>query len=593
MKLLQPFDADAFRQAWARTNVDMMAKTALGLPSYAALAAVIYPNPKYRAFAIKKRSGGTRIIHEPRAAVKALQLRALEFFEKHQAGSRPCVHGFVKGRSILSNAKAHCDRRPTFVLNIDLKDFFPSINFYRVRGALNKAPFGFSHEVATVLAHLCTHEKVLPQGAPTSPYLSNLVCRALDRDLMKLVQRHHAFYTRYADDITISFSVKKAANLPASICEFDGGVLKIGNELRELIEKNSFKINDDKSRISSQRTRQEITGLVINEFPNVRREFLGPIRGALHAWEKYGYIAAQEAWQKRINDTKDKPLKEQAWSRQTRTSSAPQLCNYLWGKLLFVRMVRKENDPLYNRLAAQFNELVARDGDQVPDFSSPMLPLHSEVENTDHAAKALYVIEWMFDAPVPGKPGETDVAYMQGTAFAYRRGDLLITCEHVLRADAGGTQIDFQTLPHGELIARNVALRTESPATILHRDGDRDLAVLKLENPPANVRHFVRHRARPVGQQAALLLGFPNWDPSRTTHSLFETKVSSLYRKGDLDRFEIDSNIRKGNSGGPVTSSDFDVLGVAQEGAKQDEGNNQCLSVTELDAWLDSFVPAV
>lgn len=572
----------------ARADVHVMAQQVFGLQSYDALAKIIYPSPKYRAFPIQKRDGGTRVIHEPRAAVKRLQLKALAYLQQHHDKTRPCVHGFVKGRSILSNAKEHCDREPTFVLNIDLKDFFPSITFYRVRGILLKAPFGFSMEVATVMAHLCTHDKLLPQGAPTSPYLSNLVCRALDRDLMQIAKRHHAFYTRYADDITFSFSVKKAASLPSSICEFDGGILKIGKELRELIEQHSFAINDKKSRISSRRTRQEVTGLVINKFPNVRRDFLNPIRGALHAWEKYGYLSAQEAWQASIDATSAKPLKERAWPRQTRTGSPPQLSNYLWGKLLFVRMVRQENDPLYNRLAEKYNALVFRDRKDVPDFLAPTLPLHFEVEGNDQAAKALYVIEWTRDVPLPVKPGEdpkTDFLYLQGTAFAYRCRDLLITCEHVFRADTHGVKVDFEDEHGAVLTAQNIATNTESEATVLYRDIDRDLAVLKLKSPTPNMRHFVRSNEPAVGQQPAVLLGFPNWTPKRP-HNVVETRVSSVFKKGALQRFEISNLIRKGNSGGPVTSSSYGVLGVAQEGAKQDEGNDQCLCVTELDGWL-------
>jgi RNA-directed DNA polymerase len=582
------FDVAEIMAAWRRADVNMMS-TAVFKQTYSEVMPVIYPSPKYRAFVIKRRDGGSRLIQEPRLAVKELQLKALAFMKQHQDDSKPCVHGFVKGRSILTNAEAHCDRQPTFVLNIDLTDFFPSITFFRVRGALQKAPFGFSHEVSTVLAHLCTLNGTLPQGAPTSPYLANLVCRSLDRDLMRLAQRHQAFYTRYADDITISFSVRKAANLPKSICEFDGGALTLGDELRALIQSHSFAINDKKSRISSRRTRQEVTGLVINEFPNVRRQFVDPVRGALNAWEKHGYLAAQRRWEERIANSVSMPLKQQVWSRQTRIGSPPQLSHYIWGKLLFIKMVRRENDPLYNRLAELYNGLVARDREKVEGFVAPTLPVHFEVESADHAAKALYVIEWWRDVQVPGKSaGETEPVVVQGTAFAYRRNDLLITCEHVLRGELGAAKFDFDDVKADVLVAQNIATGTESPVTILHSDTARDLAVLSLDNPARNMRHFVRGTDLAVATDQVWLLGFPNWTPKRP-QSIEHTTISSVFTKGGLKRFEISNMIRKGNSGGPVTTKAFGLLGVAQEGAKQDEGNNACLCVSELDSWLDSL----
>lgn len=570
----------------ARVDVGVMSREVFG-QDYSVVKAVIYPRPKYRAFLIKKRSGGDRLISEPRLAVKNLQLKALEFFEKQLESAKPCVHGFVKGRSILTNATAHCQRKASFVLNIDLENFFPSITFYRVRGALQKPPFGFSFEVATVLAHLCTHQGTLPQGAPTSPYLSNLICRSLDGELMALARRHRCIYTRYADDITFSFSTRTAEGLPNNICSFNGGIVIIGEELRSIIEKHSFTINSKKTRMSSSSTRQEVTGLTINEFPNVSRRFVDEVRGALNAWKVHGYVAAQKTWEQRILDGADKPLRERAWSRQTRTATPPSLQRYLWGKLLFIRMVRTQDDPLYNRLAERHNELVARERKLLSSFEAPMLPIHFAVQSIDHAAKALYVIEWSGDAQVAGKPdGESEMVGGQGTAFAYKYCDMLITCEHVFRCELGDGMIDYSDVPSAVLKVINVATGTESHATLLFKDINRDLAVLKLDTPTPNMRHFVRAPTTAIATHPACLLGFPNWSPGKR-ENVDQTTVATVFPKGALQRFEINSMIRKGNSGGPVTASSFGLWGVAQEGATQAKGNNQCLCVSELDAWLD------
>lgn len=213
--------SDSVTRLYSQTDVHSMSKGVLGL-DYSEVQKILYPSPAYRGFLLKKRSGGNRLIEEPRKKVKLLQLKALEFFSKFAPKVRPCVHGFVKDRGILTNAKAHWERRPTFVLNLDLKDFFPSITFFRVRGLLMSSPFSFSYEIATVFAHLCTYAGKLPQGAPTSPYISNLICRSMDRDLMALASRHRCTYTRYADDMTFSFSVRDSASLPANICALAG-----------------------------------------------------------------------------------------------------------------------------------------------------------------------------------------------------------------------------------------------------------------------------------------------------------------------------------------------------------------------------------
>jgi len=585
MKLLTPLDLKAMYEMRTRRDVSLMSLEVFG-QEYSTVKAVLYPQPKYRSFLIKKRSGGDRLISEPRLSVKNLQLKALAFFEKHLDAAKPCVHGFVKGRSILTNAIAHCQHKASFVLNLDFEDFFPSITFQRVRGALQKPPFSFSFEVATVFAHLCTHQGKLPQGAPTSPYLSNLICRSVDGELMALAKRHRCTYTRYADDITFSFSLSNTARLPSCICSFDGGAVHLGEELREIITRNSFTVNEKKTRISSWNTRQEVTGLTINEFPNVTRRFVDEVRGALNAWKKYGYVAAQDSWERRIQASNDKPLKDRAWSRQTKRSSSPALKSYLWGKLLFIRMVRKQDDPLYSRLAERYNELVSTERKLSVNFKQPMLPVHFAVQNRDHAAKALYVIEWYGDVNILGK---NEAVFGQGTAFAYKYRDMLITCEHVFRCELGSERVDFKDVPNAELKVTNVLTGKESVATLLHKNMDRDLAVLKLATPLPHMRHFIRALNTAEATYPAWLLGFPNWTKGKR-ENIDQTTVATVFPMGALKRFEINSMIRKGNSGGPVISAkSFGLWGVAQQGATHETGNNQCLCVSELDAWLNGL----
>jgi len=561
-----------------------MAREAFGR-SYADIKKLLYPRPRYRSFLLRKRSGGLRIIQEPYSKIKVLQNQALQFLKKFGAGPRPCAHGFVEGKSSVTNARTHWEQHPRFVLNLDLQDFFPSITFYRVRGLLQKGPFNFSHHVATVLAHLCTLDNTLPQGAPTSPFIANLICRGLDRDLMALARRHRCTYTRYADDLTFSFSVRDASRLPSNLCVFEGGVLTIGEELSSVIRGHSFKIHDGKTRISSVHSRQEVTGVTINAFPNVPRKFVDKIRGALHAWERWGYKAAQDEWDRRVKESAVKALTERAWQRQTRVGASPRLSNLIWGRLLYLRMVRGKEDALYTRLAEVYNRLVAVTAEADKMFLAPKLPVSAVVKGQSDVRRATFVVEWMGDFPLPEGQG-TEAVMAQGTAFAYRHSDLLITCDHVFRFELRGEDRDFNDVP-GALVTVSIPGGGRWGATLLHRDLARDLAVLQIKGDLSDLRHFSGAGASATRHQSGWLIGFPNWTPGREV-DIQKTAVTNAFVRGGLNRMDTAALIRQGNSGGPLVDDSFRVVGVAEHGATQDTGNNECLCVTELDAWLKS-----
>ncbi len=562
-----------------------MSREAFGR-SYADIKKLIYPRPRYRAFLLHKRRGGVRVIQEPYFKVKALQDKALAFLKKYGAEPKPCAHGFVDGRSTVTNARAHWEQQPRFVLNLDLQDFFPSITFYRVRGLLQKGPFNFSHGVATVLAHLCTLDGVLPQGAPTSPYIANLICRGLDRDLMALARRHRSTYTRYADDLTFSFSVRDASRLPSNLCTYDGGVLTIGEELKALIQSHSFRIHDGKTRISSVHSRQEVTGITINAFPNVPRKFVDKIRGGLHAWQRWGYAGAQAEWERRLKDPGSKGLSGKAWQRQTRTETPPRLSNLLWGRLLYLRMVRGKEDALYTRLAERYNALVDQAKVLDKTFRAPKLPVSAVVKGQDDIQRATYVVEWLGDAPRPDGQ-DTEVVSAQGTAFAYKRSDLLITCDHIFRFELQGASKDIADVPGAQLTVSMPSTGREWAATLVHRDVDRDLAVLQIAADLAGLRHFSGVEAPATRHQPAWLIGFPNWTPGRGV-DVQRTAVTNAFARSGLRRLDTSALIRQGNSGGPLVDDSFRVIGVAEQGATQETGNNECLCATELDAWLMS-----
>lgn len=238
---------------------------------------------KYIEFEIPKRSGGVRVISAPEPRLKVLQQRLatlLHGYLDELEGShrrRTLSHGFVRDRSIITNAHAHRGRR--HVLNVDLADFFPSINLGRIRGVLMKdRRFLLNERVATLIAQIACRNGVLPQGAPSSPVLSNVVGHLLDIRMARLARHHGCRYTRYADDITFSTNER---DFPAGMAVPTGGgadVWGAGPDLVDAITRAGYVINAAKTRVQSSQSRQTVTGLVVNQTVNVRSEYYRTVR---------------------------------------------------------------------------------------------------------------------------------------------------------------------------------------------------------------------------------------------------------------------------------------------------------------------------
>lgn len=260
----------------------------------------------YVYFEVPKRSGGKRLLSAPHEEMAKAQQWIFESILK-KLPTEESAHGFITGRSTLTNAAPHLRRE--LVVNLDLSDFFPSITFPRVRGVFQR--LGYSPAVATVFALLCTEcprrkveydgttywvavgPRALPQGACTSPALSNQVARKLDRRLMGMTRKHGWTYTRYADDLTFS---RDAAG---------GGdnVAVLMARVRHVVSEEGFALNVKKGRVQRTSGRQSVTGIVVNQKPSLPREELRALRALLHNARKTG-LAAQnrekrphfEAW---------------------------------------------------------------------------------------------------------------------------------------------------------------------------------------------------------------------------------------------------------------------------------------------------------
>lgn len=242
----------------------------------------------YRRFTIPKKNGAERPIWAPLPKLKAAQHWILRNIVE-RLPVHGSAHGFLPGHSIVTNACIHTDSRT--ILRLDLKDFFPTVTWRRVKGIFRKA--GYREQIATLLAAICTEAprevvsfegktyyvalgpRCLPQGAPTSPTLSNVACMRLDRRLTGLAKKLGWRYSRYADDLTFS--------LPQECQDKPKLGLLIGS-VNRIVAAEGFTVNQKKTHIARKGSAQKVTGLNVNDegTPRVPREVRRELRAALH-----------------------------------------------------------------------------------------------------------------------------------------------------------------------------------------------------------------------------------------------------------------------------------------------------------------------
>jgi RNA-directed DNA polymerase len=223
----------------------------------------------YKRFSIPKKSGGQRHISAPSKELKRIQKWISENLLRSVAVHESCT-GYRVGKCIVDNARPHVGK--DFVLNADIEDFFPSINQNRVTALFES--LGFQQKMAGYLSKLCTHNEILPQGAPTSPDLSNLICKTLDEKLSEFCEKRNWSFTRYCDDITIS------GNGVLTRAEID--------TICGIITSEGFKVNDKKLRVARKTSQQRVTGLVVNERVNLPRRERRRVRAMIHRKEVSG-----------------------------------------------------------------------------------------------------------------------------------------------------------------------------------------------------------------------------------------------------------------------------------------------------------------
>ena len=493
-------------------------------------------NP-YHSFFVPRRgaSGEPREIVAPHPTLRMTQSRLSKYLYAI-ATVRACVHGYVPGRGIRTNAEMHVGRR--FVLNIDFDNFFGSIHHGRICGAL--VSMGLRPNIAKLISHICTREGVLPQGAPSSPVLSNIICWTLDKNLMKLAKKSNCFYSRYADDITFStFRSRFPKSIAISGADGDGAQLELSKELLDIVNGNGFSINDSKTRLSTRSDRQSVTGVVVNEKINLARRYIRNIRASLFKWERVGGDALQEEFAGKYSRSR---------SADAGVASVEE---FIRGRIQHIGAIRGFEDQLYRNMVGRFNKISSNSIKLKPIAPNPLLAKY---------LKAIWVIETDGD----GALEET----AQGTAF-FVKGIGLVTCAHCVIVGK-----------------KTVIFRPKSPTkryevTVKQSSYPIDLAILEHAVPASEYEEFDRLAVSEVGHGDQLtIVGWPDFGPGDDITVRTGVAVGFKMVSG-IRRIRVGVPVIHGTSGGPAFNKGGHIVGVAVTGTKtladSDNSNDNAL----------------
>lgn len=262
-----------------------------------------YIDREYRTVNIKKKNGGGRTLHTPSPRLKRMQKRILRDILKRLLVSEYAT-AYKKGAQIYANAAPHVGKQ--YILKLDITNFFGSISAGQVYSAAFNSGY-FSKQVGVMLTKLCCRDGVLPQGAPTSPALSNLVMKNFDDNIGAWCEKRGIAYTRYCDDMTFS------SGLP---------LYHVYEKAKAMLGEMGLKLNEKKTRFVSNAARQSVTGLTVNEKVAVSRAYKRELRQQVYYYFKYGYDFRQ-------------------WNREAYTPE--KYLRYLQGRVNFVLQIEPNN----------------------------------------------------------------------------------------------------------------------------------------------------------------------------------------------------------------------------------------------------------
>ena len=508
------------------------------------------PAKNYNTFPILKKNGAQRFIYAPNGHLKYIQKKIanalLEIYEP-----KKIVHGFIKEHSIVTNAKTHINK--TCILNIDLENFFESIHFGRVLGMFTSTPFSFSREIAICLARLVCYNGFLPQGSPASPIISNIICRKLDNQLIKLTSNYKFLCTRYCDDITIS---TKSLRFPSTIVtKQENGRLVLGEELAQIFTNNAFSVNKNKLRLSFNYSRQMVTGLVVNENINILQKKYRKFRNIMH----YTFL----------NGLSKGALRNK-YTLLDGTPDTITFFRFLKGTINYFKMVLGKHNLKYQKLAIKFNALVKNSGIQSRELEIPDT-FESLVNNY------VYIIE------------NDD---NQGTAFMLK--DIgIVTCAHNI-IDIGRN--DPQYLLEYELRKRLSSYKIYSPSnkqqlievSLVSLHYTEDLVILKPNisfNTGFELSKKVLTNRSSYKNLLLKAIGYPEYSTTSSICVVDDIKITQDRTQCDQKLFIVDKSFYHGASGGPVFDAENKVIGYIDRGnglGEKEENMSAICALTPL-----------
>lgn len=482
----------------------------------------------YSTFEIHKKNGGVRVIRSPDNQLKHLQRRLKTILEELYV-PHPAASAFIKGRGIVDNAGRHIKRK--FVFNADISGFYDQINFGRVRGLLMARPYELQAKTATLIANLCCVDGVLPQGAPTSPIISNMICRKMDRELSFLAKEISARYSRYADDMTISWN-----SFDANFSIEDGEFFGLGGEFEAVVVRNGFEVNRSKTRLQTFSERQVVTGLKVNRKVNVDRRYIRVTKAMIHSIS-IDYDAAVEKFKSIMGD------------------GASPIDSVVHGRINFIGMVKGVESTVYQSLAEKFNDLnldlKARTAPLVRNSGLEEMLHFRAHRNRSRLEQCVWVVS--FD----GVEGiGVDAQLVQGTAFALS-GKRIFTANHLFDKAGKAKECYLYRIknPGQKFLARLISGCKYS-----------DVAELDFVDATPNIPHLEKASSPIGGGYKVSVVGFPQLQLGHDSVSILTCEVVNSFTRSKFRFGEVGVSIVSGNSGGPVVNGYMQVVGMALTG---------------------------
>jgi len=509
----------------------------------------------YSRVNIPKRNGSQRKIFIPNENLLKLQRRLKIILDDSYNPHRNAT-GFIKNKNIVDNASIHVNKK--YILNMDLENFFETITAGRVFAMFEKYFKITNKDVCFFLTRICCHpDGFLPQGAPTSPTISNIISKQLDKQITKYVNKagNTIHYSRYADDITFSSNY----NFESGLLEIDDNNYKIGKKIKNIINESGFNINNDKTRYQTHNQHQEVTGIVVNEKLNVNRKYIRNIRAMIHSVKMdCGQL--------------DKPVKK--FNKiNNRNVDINGLFKVIRGKIEYVGMVKGYHDKVFENIANKFNETY--------NLVNEMLEINGEEKLKSVSIINIYSPHFTYlvpDGDVYFNP-EGSMAYGLGSAFLLKNYGI-VSNYHVFKE-----LLDFFENSKG--IVEKSRIRkpdigyinnVEYPIKLLSVDNkkqkiihtkivkyDENYDLILLEPKNINFKEYGYNLASlPMEIDNPIkLLGFPNFKTGDAVREI-DGKIININKSEE--KFEINRSILAGNSGGPILNSNKEVIGVASEG---------------------------